>query len=552
MVATTPAAIPSIVISGSFTHAEGEGKEDASSPSYERSKRADVVLLYYLYIDIPDPEAVCEQQKQLCADFSLYGRIRVTPEGLNGTLDGTHRHIDQYMREMDSIYGEKTIDWKLATYPDMCDKRFNSVRISVKEEVVALHLDSEARRRMLEVGPGRHLTPEQFHAQLEQPTDNLVLLDVRNFYETRIGRFEFTPAAASAAASAIAAIDPKTRSFSDFRHYVDAHAAEYVGKKVLMYCTGGVRCERASAYLKSKAEEHGQTDVYQLFGGIHGYQEKYPQGFFKGKNFVYDPRVAVSAADAAPVAALGASSAGASASASASARADAPSTTLLNPGLLLHAGDQSGSRSATAASVPVAHQACGLESLSCIFDWLSPSPSPSPSASLSPASARQRPVTSPAAAAAEGTRTGGDGDIVGSCMVCFQPWDNYCSPYSRASSSQTRCCYCRVLLLVCESCKSKHAADDEVMVLPLPGAGTGTGTGTSARKVAFLKSLQCEMCSEGWDGNLYSAEEKRKKKSQSKPSAHADKKAEKRLRAQQHKEAAVEQETGVSVQRQRE
>ena len=106
---------------------------------------------------------------------------------------------------------------------------------------------------------------------------------MRNIYETRIGRFDKPNAR-------VQVIDPCTRKFSDFSRVVDKLVEEIKSKKVLMYCTGGVRCERASSYLKLK----GIEDVYQLNGGIHSYQETFPDGgLFKGKNFVYDPRISV-------------------------------------------------------------------------------------------------------------------------------------------------------------------------------------------------------------------------------------------------------------------
>ena len=136
--------------------ASPENAPEARSPasSSERAERPDVVLLYYLYVDLPNPDEVCQQQKELCAELFLYGRIRVTPEGLNGTLDGTQAHIAAYMQRMDKIFAPHSIDWKLALYPDTCNERFTSVRIGVKEEVVALHLDADAQRKMLEAGPG--------------------------------------------------------------------------------------------------------------------------------------------------------------------------------------------------------------------------------------------------------------------------------------------------------------------------------------------------------------------------------------------------------------
>ena len=126
---------------------------------------------------------------------------------------------------------------------------------------------------------GVHLSPQEFHSELEAGgvgrQEGVVLLDVRSTYEHAVGHFE-------------GSIEPGMKEFSAFPSFVDAHAAEWAGKKVLMYCTGGIRCEKASAYMKSV----GVQDVSQLSGGIHRYLEAYPDGgHFHGQNFVFDKRV---------------------------------------------------------------------------------------------------------------------------------------------------------------------------------------------------------------------------------------------------------------------
>jgi predicted sulfurtransferase len=110
------------------------------------------------------------------------------------------------------------------------------------------------------------------------------LVDVRNLYETRIGRFELER-------EGIQTLNPTTRKFSDFTRWVDANTESLSRKTIFSYCTGGVRCEMATKYLQYK----GINNCYQLHGGICSYMDAFPDGgFFKGKNFVYDPRIAVS------------------------------------------------------------------------------------------------------------------------------------------------------------------------------------------------------------------------------------------------------------------
>eukprot|EP01090_Pellita_catalonica_P017494 TRINITY_DN5295_c0_g1_i1.p1 TRINITY_DN5295_c0_g1~~TRINITY_DN5295_c0_g1_i1.p1 ORF type:complete len:286 (-),score=20.36 TRINITY_DN5295_c0_g1_i1:876-1613(-) len=124
---------------------------------------------------------------------------------------------------------------------------------------------------------GDHVTPQQFHQIAAAPSESDLILDCRNFYESRIGKFDN-------------ALIPPIRKFSLFPDWVDQNASLLQNKSVYMYCTGGIRCERASAYILST----GVTDkVYQLQGGIHKYIEAFPdpdQSHFKGKNFVFDER----------------------------------------------------------------------------------------------------------------------------------------------------------------------------------------------------------------------------------------------------------------------
>ena len=382
------------------------------------AREATSVLLYYHYVALNADEVKATKQAQLslCKELDLMGRIRVTPEGLNGTLDGTDCNLRLYAERMDAFYGAGLIDWKWAAYPDRCSRRFTSVSVKIKDEVVGMVLSDEDRKAMLDAPGGKHLSAEEWHEALQQATDDsVVLLDVRNYYETRVGHFKY--GGGEGQAEPKQAVDPFTRSFSDFKYFADKEAEGYKDKKVLMYCTGGVRCERASQYLKSK----GVSDVYQLYGGIHAYQERYPRGFFKGKNFVYDPRVAVSAADVEETAGKGNGA----------------------------KGQGNGER------------ACELLSVFRWMDWRS--------LVCTPADTSDGGVL-PRAAGAGGDEQGEEVEVVGRCMICCAPHDEYHSPYDRGAKAQTRCSYCRVLCLVCPSCKGDQS------------------------KASEIASLQCEMC----------------------------------------------------------
>jgi predicted sulfurtransferase len=155
---------------------------------------------------------------------------------------------------------------------------FPRLRIVVRNEVTHLGLDPAI---ITAKNGGIHLTPEQTHNLLKNAPQDLIIFDARNNYESRIGSFEN-------------ALKPDIKNFRDLPEYIDNNLDLFKDKEVLMYCTGGIRCERGSAYLKSK---NVAKKVYQIEGGIHRYAEKFPDGFFRGKNYVFDGRIAVKVND---------------------------------------------------------------------------------------------------------------------------------------------------------------------------------------------------------------------------------------------------------------
>jgi len=233
------------------------------------------ILLFYKYVDIENPIQIQAWQKALCAKLGLTGRIILATEGINGTVGGTDEAAQAYVDAMNAhpLFGG--IDFKTAPGGSQA---FPRMRISVKREIVHLGIDPKA----LTADQGsQHLTPEQVHELLSNPPADLVVLDGRNNYEAAIGKFEN-------------AIAPDIRYFRQFPEYIDQNVDQFKDKTVFMYCTGGIRCERASAYLETKKVA---KKIYQLEGGIHRYVEKFPQGFFRGKNYVFDSRITVKVND---------------------------------------------------------------------------------------------------------------------------------------------------------------------------------------------------------------------------------------------------------------
>ncbi|XP_075303388.1 thiosulfate sulfurtransferase/rhodanese-like domain-containing protein 2 [Opisthocomus hoazin] len=240
------------------------------------------VLLYYCYCEVKDPEKLCAWQKALCQHLHLTGKVRVASEGINGTVGGSKVATNLYIEVMLSQPLFKDIlcqeDFKSSAGGAHC---FPDLRVGVFKEIVPMGIDPKI---VSYKETGIHLSPQEFHREVEQylsqaseGQSDTILLDCRNFYESKIGHFR-------------GCLAPDIRKFSYFPSYVDENLELFKDKRVLMYCTGGIRCERGSAYLRSKAV---CREVYQLKGGIHKYLEEFPDGFYRGKLFVFDDRYTI-------------------------------------------------------------------------------------------------------------------------------------------------------------------------------------------------------------------------------------------------------------------
>uniref|UniRef100_H3B2U7 Thiosulfate sulfurtransferase/rhodanese-like domain-containing protein 2 n=1 Tax=Latimeria chalumnae TaxID=7897 RepID=H3B2U7_LATCH len=247
------------------------------------SSEAGEVLLYYCYCEVEDPQSICAWQKALCKKLQLTGKVRIAYEGINGTVGGSKTTTSLYIEAMLFHPLFKNLlcreDFKSSAGGAHC---FTDLHVGVFKEIVPMGVDPV---NISYKGAGVHLSPEEFHKEVEdllsqrgEPQDT-ILLDCRNFYESKIGKFQ-------------CCLAPDIRKFSYFPDYVDQNLELFKDKRVLMYCTGGIRCERGSAYLKSKAV---CKEVYQLKGGIHKYLEKFPDGLYRGKLFVFDERYAIAA-----------------------------------------------------------------------------------------------------------------------------------------------------------------------------------------------------------------------------------------------------------------
>lgn len=232
------------------------------------------ILLYYCYSKIENPEEFREQHHLFCISLNLQGRIILAPEGLNGTVSGLKADCIKYMETLKADPRFKDIDFKVEEH----DKPgFQKLHVRVKPEIV--------HSGLLEIDPskktGIHLEPAEFKKMKDQ--EDVVILDVRSNYEHGVGRFKN-------------AVTLDIENFRDFPDKIN-ELEKYKDKKILTYCTGGIKCEKASAWLLEK----GFKDVYQLHGGIIKYGIEENGEDFEGKCYVFDNRIVVDVNKVNPV-----------------------------------------------------------------------------------------------------------------------------------------------------------------------------------------------------------------------------------------------------------
>lgn len=227
------------------------------------------ILLYYKYVKIDDPKMLRDMQFHLCQELGMRGRIIVAKEGINGTIEGTNDACQEYMDTMKKDPRFADIHWKISSGTSD-GTAFPRLSVKVRKEIVSLHLGEEE-----DIDPnqltGIHLKPEELRQWYENG-EEFHIVDMRNEYELRVGKFEGT-------------VFPELDNFRDLKKNLKK-IENLKGKKVLTVCTGGVRCEKASGLLLRE----GFTDVYQLDGGMATYMEKYPGKDFKGSLYVFDKR----------------------------------------------------------------------------------------------------------------------------------------------------------------------------------------------------------------------------------------------------------------------
>ncbi|HKI45331.1 MAG TPA: rhodanese-related sulfurtransferase [Balneolales bacterium] len=225
-------------------------------------------ILYYKFTHIEEPQAFREKHISLCRELGILGRIYISHEGLNGTVAAAETQIELYKTKLRQEPGFEDISFKQEKTKSI---PFEKLKVKIRQEIVALKSD-------IPIDPSKdgqgYLEPHEWRKMIESDED-FVMIDVRNNYESQVGHFE-------------GALTPDLDNFYDFPKWIDDFGIDK-NKKILMYCTGGIRCEKFSILMRNK----GYADVYQLHGGILNYKHEQNGAHFKGKCFVFDDRLTV-------------------------------------------------------------------------------------------------------------------------------------------------------------------------------------------------------------------------------------------------------------------
>ena len=227
------------------------------------------VCALYQFVRLDDFEAFRTPLRELMVELEVKGTILLALEGLNGTISGSKESIDGVIQFLQDDGRFDNLEIKFSHSENTPFKR---LKVKLKKEIVTLgveHIDPLS-------SVGTYIAPQDWNALISDP--DVVLIDTRNNYEYEIGSFK-------------GAINPSTETFREFPEYTKNNLEQYRGKKVAMFCTGGIRCEKSTAYLKTQ----GFDTVYHLQGGILKYLEEVDedQSLWEGECFVFDDRVAV-------------------------------------------------------------------------------------------------------------------------------------------------------------------------------------------------------------------------------------------------------------------
>ena len=227
------------------------------------------IAALYHFAPVADPVQMQSTVKMRCEELEIKGTLLIANEGINGTISGAAANIDSILGFLSSIPEFADLVWKLSTSPE---QPFARLKVRLKREIVTMGQPDVDPRGAV----GQYIEPEDWNDFIS--AEDVVVIDTRNDYEVSIGTFD-------------GAIDPKTKSFREFPSWWEDNKQRFANQKVAMFCTGGIRCEKSTSYLRSQ----GIEEVFHLKGGILKYLEEVPEekSVWNGECFVFDGRVSV-------------------------------------------------------------------------------------------------------------------------------------------------------------------------------------------------------------------------------------------------------------------
>ncbi|BDA82906.1 UPF0176 protein [Aureimonas sp. SA4125] len=227
------------------------------------------VAALYRFVALEDLAALQSEVQRACVEAGACGTLLIAPEGVNGTVAAPGAAMDAVIDTLDRLFGVRQGELKFST---SIERPFARLKIRLKREIITMRApEADPTKRA-----GTYVAPKDWNALIADP--EVLVLDTRNRYETMVGTFR-------------GAVDPDIETFTEFKDFVAANLDPARHKKIAMYCTGGIRCEKASAYML----EHGFAEVFHLKGGILQYLEDVPAetSRWDGDCYVFDGRVAV-------------------------------------------------------------------------------------------------------------------------------------------------------------------------------------------------------------------------------------------------------------------
>ena len=228
-----------------------------------------IVAALYQFTRFPDPAALRPGLLEVCQAQGVKGSLLLAPEGINGTIAGTRAGVNIVLAAIRALPGCARLEWKESLSDSM---PFGRMKVRLKREIVTMGQPGVDPLAQV----GHYVAPKDWNVLISDP--ETVVIDTRNDYEVAIGTFQ-------------GAVDPGTRAFGEFPAWWQANRERFAGKRIAMFCTGGIRCEKSTNYLLGQ----GLNEVYHLKGGILRYLEDVPEGesLWQGQCFVFDDRVSV-------------------------------------------------------------------------------------------------------------------------------------------------------------------------------------------------------------------------------------------------------------------